>query len=329
MVETAARPVSSDAVDWTHFQHGGHFGIRYRHLTKASMGEPYRVGVAIEEVLPGRQSMPFHFHMLEEEHVFVLSGECTLRLGEARRPLRAGDYVCFPADQKAGHCLVNETAAPCRYLIIGENASSGDVCVYPDSDKVAVDWLGEKYDRRILMDYWDREPGGAEPHEPPQPRPYDTSLAQPVSIDSIDWTPWSHGEKFGGQVKHLTKAALGETTRYHVGLAIEELPPGKQSCPLHFHMLEEEHVYMLEGAVTLRLGDERLTLKAGDFASFPAGLKVGHCFINETDAPARYLIIGEDNPNEVCVYPDSNKVYVRWLGERYDCAAKRDYWDGE
>lgn len=328
MAEIPARPVSSADVELVAFDRGERFGVRYRHLTKASMGQPYRVGVALEELPPGRQTAPFHFHMLEEEHVLMLEGECTLRLGETRRPLRAGDYVCFPAGQKTGHCLVNETDTACLYLIIGEKADN-EVCIYPDSDKVAVDWVREHYDRRIQMDYWDREPGSGDPTPPRDPAPYDLSPAQPVSIDAIDWSPWSHGETFGGQVKHLTKAALGEGVRYHVGVAIEELSPGRRSCPLHFHMLEEEHVYMLEGSVTLRLGEERLTAKAGDFASFPAGLKVGHCFINETDQPARYVMIGEDNPNEVCVYPDSNKVSVRWLGERYDRAAKKEYWDGE
>ncbi len=80
---------------------------------------------------------------------------------------------------------------------------------------------------------------------------------------------------------------------------------------------------MLEGECTLRLGEERLRFKAGDYAVFPAGAKVGHCLINETDRPCRYIVIGEDNPNEGCVYPDSNKVSNRWLGERYDRSAQR------
>jgi uncharacterized cupin superfamily protein len=88
-------------------------------------------------------------------------------------------------------------------------------------------------------------------------------------------------------------------------------------------------VLLLEGELTLRLGDERFRMKAGDYVCFPAGRKVGHCLVNETDKPCRYVIIGENSPNEVSVYPDSNKVQVRWLDERYDRAAQRRYWDGE
>ena len=149
----------------------------------------------------------------------------------------------------------------------------------------------------------------------------------PIASDAVTPEVVERG-RFGSSFRHLTRAAMGGRP-YHVGVAIEELPPGKQSCPFHFHMLEEEHLLMLEGECTLRLGEERIRFKAGDYAVFPAGEKTGHCLINETDKPCRYVVIGEDNPNESCVYPDSNKVSNRWLGERYDRAATRDYWDNE
>ena len=44
----------------------------------------------------------------------------TLRLGAFNYRMSAGDYVCFPVGQKAGHSLVNDGGAPCRYLVIGE-----------------------------------------------------------------------------------------------------------------------------------------------------------------------------------------------------------------
>jgi uncharacterized cupin superfamily protein len=149
----------------------------------------------------------------------------------------------------------------------------------------------------------------------------------PIAADNVEWTEFGHGDRFGIRYRHLTLAAVG--AGYRVGVAIEELPSGKQTAPFHYHMLEEEHVLILDGECTLRLGEERYHMKAGDYACFPAGQKTGHCLINETDAVCRYVIIGENNPNEVSVYPDSNKVQVRWLDERYDRRARREYWDGE
>jgi len=149
----------------------------------------------------------------------------------------------------------------------------------------------------------------------------------PIATEAVAWETFERG-KFGSRFRHLTSAAVGGS-QYRVGVAIEELPPGKQSCPFHFHMLEEEHVLVLEGECTLRLGGQRIRFKAGDYVCFPAGQKVGHCLINETDKVCRYVLIGENNPNESCVYPDSNKVSNRWLDERYDRSAQREYWDGE
>ena len=147
----------------------------------------------------------------------------------------------------------------------------------------------------------------------------------PIASEDIPWQGWDHGGRFAGRSRHLTRS-FGA---YRVGVLVEELSPGKQSCQAHYHLLEEEHVLILEGTVTLRLGDERLPMKAGDYVCFPAGQKVGHCLVNEGDAVCRYLVIGERNPNEVCVYTDSNKVMVRALGELYDKAATRRYFDGE
>lgn len=152
-------------------------------------------------------------------------------------------------------------------------------------------------------------------------------VKRPIRVDDVPWEEWSEGARFGSRFRHLTIAATGKG--YHVGVQIEELAPGKQSAPLHYHLLEEEHVLVLDGRVTLRLGEERHAMQAGDYVCFPAAQKVGHCFVNESDAPCRLLVIGEREPNEVCVYPDSNKIMVRGIGEIYDKAAVRGYWDGE
>jgi uncharacterized cupin superfamily protein len=155
----------------------------------------------------------------------------------------------------------------------------------------------------------------------------DRAPRKPISVDGLPWKEWSRGTRFGSRYRHLTSAAVGAA--YHVGVQMEELAPGKQSCPAHYHMLEEEHILVLEGSVTLRLGDARHQLRAGDYVCFPAGQRAGHCLINEGEAACRFLVIGEQRPDEVCVYPDSDKVLVRSLDKLYDGAAVREYWHGE
>jgi len=154
-----------------------------------------------------------------------------------------------------------------------------------------------------------------DPHDP----------TPPFAVESVPWQEWSWGQRFGSRYRALTD--LGGGSR--VGVAIEELPPGKQSCPFHYHLLEEEHLLVLEGRATLRLGERTHEIEAGDYVCFPAGRKAGHCLINNGDAPCRFLIIGERNPHDVIVYPDSGKVKVRLMGENYRLSATVDYWEGE
>jgi uncharacterized cupin superfamily protein len=97
-------------------------------------------------------------------------------------------------------------------------------------------------------------------------------------------------------------------------------------------MLEEEHALILEGQVKLFLGDEQYQMDAGDYVCFPAGQRLGHSFMNSGTGPCSYLMIGERNPNDVWVYPDSNKIEVNALRTKsaiFDMSAVRKYWDGE
>jgi uncharacterized cupin superfamily protein len=336
--ETPIKPIKSDGVPWTVFADVPNFNIRYKHLTMAACGDDYHVGVAIEELPPGMRTAPAHYHFIEEEHLFILEGTLTLRLGAGTHRMQAGDYACFPAGQKAGHTLINDGDKPCRYVIVGEN-SQNEVVVYTDTNKVLVRPLGRRalLDGTAVRNYWDGEntglPAGQmlaadgrvlldDPNLKPRP---------PIAADSVAWEDSFSAEKFGGKAKHLTFAAVGEG--YHVGMLIESPAPGKRLCPRHYHMLEEEQALILEGEVTLLLdGDERHIMRPGDYVCFPAGRKIGHSFLNSGSGPARYLMIGERNPNDVCVYPDSNKLAVNALRSRqdiFDMGGTRKYWDGE
>ena len=59
----------------------------------------------------------------------------------------------------------------------------------------------------------------------------------PIRIDSIPWREWGRGTRFASRFRVLSDTR-GEDKR-KIGVAYEELPPGKQSVPLHYHMIEE------------------------------------------------------------------------------------------
>ncbi len=145
-------PIDTNALKSKEWRHSEATRCRYRVLND---GPNVHIGVAIQSLDPGCNTRPAHYHMEEEEHVFVLNGELAVRLGDREFRLTAGHYICFAAGDPREHCLYNRSDAPCEYLLWGDR-SSADVIVYPDSKKVSVRSLDEIY-RRDPLDYWDSE----------------------------------------------------------------------------------------------------------------------------------------------------------------------------
>src|SRR5438552_13716243 len=65
------------------------------------------------------------------------------------------------------------------------------------------------------------------------------------------------GERFGVRVKRLGQAAGGS----QLGTSLCELPPGARSWPFHYHLVNEEAIYVLEGEGTLRLGKSEVAVR--------------------------------------------------------------------
>jgi quercetin dioxygenase-like cupin family protein len=81
--------------------------------------------------------------------------------------------------------------------------------------------------------------------------------------------------------------AVGEDTDGKYALWEAFVPPGGGPPP-HTHSREEEGFYVLEGEITLWVGDRRLVAGPGTFVNMPVGTR--HSFRNESGKPARMLI---------------------------------------
>jgi len=88
------------------------------------------------------------------------------------------------------------------------------------------------------------------------------------------------------------------------GVNLTRLKPGAQSAQRHWHVAEDEFVYVLEGELVLCENDGETILKPGDAAGFKAGVANGHCLINRSARDAVYLEIGTRAARETAQYPD-------------------------
>jgi uncharacterized cupin superfamily protein/glyoxylase-like metal-dependent hydrolase (beta-lactamase superfamily II) len=115
-----------------------------------------RLGAAAGRLLPGESYCPLHWHTREEELFIVWDGAPTLRTPAATRRLRPGDVAVFVADPRGAHLLSNETSEPCTIIMIS-SLDQGDVCFYPDSQKLAVEATGTLVRAQPQLDYFDGE----------------------------------------------------------------------------------------------------------------------------------------------------------------------------
>ncbi|HYH96572.1 cupin domain-containing protein [Hyalangium sp.] len=111
----------------------------WRNLGKAAGSE--RLGLRQERLPPGRRTSFTHAHSHEEELIYVLKGECHVRLlepgaVEARElPLRVGHTISFPSGTGIAHCFVNHSARECLLLCVGERRRNVDRVLYPEDSE--------------------------------------------------------------------------------------------------------------------------------------------------------------------------------------------------
>jgi uncharacterized cupin superfamily protein len=109
-------------------------------------------GVNLTTLEPGARSSQRHWHAIEDEFIYVLSGELTLVLNDGEHTLQPSMAVGFPAGYTNGHCLINKSSSPATYLEIGTRSPTDDV------DYPGIDMKAEKRDGKFRFLHKNGEP---------------------------------------------------------------------------------------------------------------------------------------------------------------------------
>lgn len=91
-------------------------------------------------------------------------------------------------------------------------------------------------------------------------------------------------------------------TQYGVNLV--RLKPGAWSSQRHWHIAQDEFIYVLSGEVTLVTNAGAEILRAGDCAGFKAGDEDGHHLQNNSSADVTFLEMGTRLPDDGAYYSD-------------------------
>lgn len=121
----------------------------------------------------------------------------------------------------------------------------------------------------------------------------------------------------------VLKATSAETAG---GFFLSEstIAPGFPGPPPHVHERLTDMFYVLEGTLTLRVGDEEVEAGPGTFACFPPGTT--HTFSNRSDEPARFLNFNipggwEDYMRELVSSGAATPAEIGAIAARYDFRA--------
>jgi len=286
--------------------------------------ESKTVGVKRIRVDPGKWSTPLHLEGAEEEIFYVLggSGNSVQWEGEATLgyPVSEGDCIVHLALQNAHTLQAGDDGLD--VLAFGQRIHAAGATWLP---RAGVAWLGETW-----------APVGAEEDHPWKreaeagPPEFETTNERAANIvQSDDLEPVERdGATVGRRVRDLGKAAGSQRT----GLRLSDVLPGKLNAPPHCHSAEEEIFVVLDGEGSLLLWEDgdvaEHPVRRGSVVARPAGTGVAHAF-RAGDGGLTLLMYGTREPNDICYYPRSGKVYFIGLGVIARLGERVDYWDGE
>jgi uncharacterized cupin superfamily protein len=140
------------------------------------------------------------------------------------------------------------------------------------------------------------------------------TAARVIRADTIEAIKGStiYPKPFRALVAGRIRRRLGDAVGLsHFGVNLTTLEPGAASSARHWHALEDEFIYVLEGEVTLVTEAGEKLMRPGMAAGFPAGEANGHQLINRSERPVTFIEVGDRRPGEEVRYPDID-LHMRW-----------------
>ncbi len=299
----------------------GHIAGTWQSLTGS---DSRTIGVKRIQVDPGMWSTPLHLEGAEEEIFYVLAGSGLSVQSEGEDPLAyevgAGDCLVHLALENAHTLRAGDDGID--VLAFGQRTYAEGVTWLP---RAGVAWLGETWAPvGAEEDHpWARE-AAAGPVEIAETSERPSTIVNVEDLESVQ----SDGATVGRRVRNVGRAAGSLRT----GLRIADVLPGKLNAPPHCHSAEEEIFVVIDGDGHLLLWEEggvvESPVRTGSVVARVAGTGVAHAF-RAGGQGMTVLMYGTRDPNDICYYPRSGKVYFTGLGVIARLGHSLDYWDGE
>ncbi len=127
--------VHQDDIGWREVSHGENYSIRNKSFTMPSGASELGCGLFVQK--PGKRAFPKHYHLANEEAIYILRGQGMVIYADRNVPVRAGDYVSFPKGARHVHQIWNNGEEDLEYLCMS-TMKEPDIAIYPETGKVGI-----------------------------------------------------------------------------------------------------------------------------------------------------------------------------------------------
>ncbi len=94
--------------------------------------------IAIYEIPPRKANYPFHFHEVNTEAFYIISGSGIVETLEGKQKIKSGDIIVCPPKKEGAHKIVNTSDNEYLTYIDFDTTNSPDLVHYPESDKIGI-----------------------------------------------------------------------------------------------------------------------------------------------------------------------------------------------
>ena len=103
------------------------------------------------EVEPGNQAFSYHYHEMNEEVFYIISGTAIVRTSKSDITLKAGDIITFPAGKEGAHVIRNGSDTEKLIYIDFDAINVPEIVHFPDTNKIMVvgPYSNGMYDEKI------------------------------------------------------------------------------------------------------------------------------------------------------------------------------------
>ena len=131
-----------------------------------------------------------------------------------------------------------------------------------------------------------------------------------VRTAGFDWSQGWRGRHPFNPASEMIMLPLGRSAgMQRLGVNLIRIPPGKESFIPHAHSVQEEFVFVLEGAGEVVLDGVAHAIGPGDFVGFPTD-GVVHSVVSKGPGDLLYLTGGENSRVEVADMPTIGKTTI-------------------